>query len=370
MYAVDVCDYMYRYYITYDRLFALNKKAFYGKTDAVTANIFIDIRSFIDPLIKRNDIRFEYKDNQTPIASSILNLAIHLRNYYRTRHYTEVKIYLVWGANIVSGTGRYGAYNAVNNMAFAVNSEIKKVLMNGIELLKVLCPYLPQIYMIDCGVYETAAGIQALLDFPDKSGIYNGVPNIIYSRDPYMCQLVANNPYTFMFSCYKSADGDDNSIIVEKENIYNCFRYMNKYSNKNISDPGNASYFNMAIALSGMKCRNIKGGITFNSACNLIARYQYEIPATPHDVAVLEFALTDKKLTSAEKRAVYSINQYGMGIKEINEEININLTRHYFYNSTSFLFVFEGCVDLYSPEDIKRINERFFLNYPVDIMRL
>lgn len=369
-YIVDIYNSLFKNYITYDRLFQMNTKAFYGKTEAVHANIFIDIRSFTNSLFKNSNIRYEYKDKQTPIASSLINLAIHLRHYYKSRHNTETKIYLVWGANLISMLPKHGDYNAHNNMAFMVNSNMRDILKNSLDLLKTLCPYLSGIYYVDVGSCETSLGIQTLIDFPDKSGIYKGVPNIIYSKDPYACQLVATNSYTFMFYCSKHSGKDgttDNSFIIEKKNLYEAFSVINKYTTRAYY-PTNVAMFNVVIALSGMKCRHVDGPMSYTNACKLIAKYEDIIPhGLRGDPLLTRITLSElDTLSDTERKAILNDS-----IIDNNEELDIGINKVVFVlNRPEVASIFDGCIDLYSPEDIKRINDKFFVNYPLDIMRL
>lgn len=366
-YTVDIYNSLFRNYITYDRLFQMNTKAFYGKTNAVHANIFIDIRSFVNSLFKNSGIRYEYKDKQTPIASSLINLAIHLKHYYRTRHHTEIKIFLVWGANTISMLPKSSDYNAHNNMAFSVNNIMREILQNSLELLKTLCPYLPGVYYVDVGICETAMGIQSLIDYPDKSGIYRDVPNIIYSKDPYLSQLVATNSFTFMFYYTKHISNNgmsDASYIIEKKNLYEAFSVMNKYTTRTMY-PTNMSNFRLVLSLSGMKCRHISGPMSYTNACKLIAKYEELIPYNA-DPMLMRIILDEVKLTPAERNAILDDRILG-----IDSEINVETNKVVFAVSRhEFVTMFDGCIDLYSPDDIKRINDKYFLNYPLDIMRL
>jgi len=369
-FSVDINSFLFKNYITYDRLYEMNIKAFYGKTDANTANIFIDMRSFTSSLFNRPDIVFSFEDSETPVASSLINLATHLRHFYRSRFMTEVNIYLVWGANLVSMSPASITYNSHHNATFASNINMRVIVHNAIKILSVICKYLPNIYFIDVGPYETALGIQMALNNPDKSHIYTGVPNIIYSKDPYCTQLVSDNSYTFMFYFSRSTgkNSEDKSFLVEKSNIFDSYSIMNNYSlNRPTPTPDRMDLFKTAIAMSGMKCRHVDGLVSYNTACKMLATYKDIIPVGYIEPYANLTALWETKgFTPVQKRAITDMES----LKKIYEELDVQISTMKFSYTNDAINMFEGCINLYSPEDIKAINNKYFKNYPIDIMKL
>lgn len=372
MYVVDMNQFLYKNFISYESLYGLNMRAFYGKSNADSVNIFIDMNSLTKELFSR-DMQFSYKDNITPIASSFINLAIHLINYYRTRHRVKAQVYLVWGENRNVNTENAPSYNAHNLQSYDSNLIIKELLSKTFDMLDTICKYLPGIYFINGGDQEVAVVIHALLDDPNKAKLFNDVPTIVYTKDSYVFQLVANNSYCFVFRPKKIRTGTgintDGSILVDKQNLYTSYRQANRYAQiaDTINDP-NVSYFSLVLALTGVKDRHIGGFMRFNGACklaNAIFNHGYSANVPIDMLGGVIFDITSTK----QFRGVFNIsNMDSLAANYDIIDINANLNKLKY--KAIYPSLFNGIVDLYSPQDVQHINDKYFVNYPLDIIGL
>lgn len=361
---VDLNQYLYTNYITYDRLYELTTHAFYKKTNADKANIFIDINSFVSPMFK-NYPEFIYRDASTPVVSSLINLAAHLRSFYWTRYKSYVKVYFVWGMNnpIYRTTRLMTGYNAHHIEAFNAKTQMQEVLFKNLELLKQLSPSLPDIYFIDGGNEEVAVAINCLLNYPQRSNIFMGVPNIIYSKDPYTFQVVADHPWTFVFRPKKRWDNNsivDMSYIVEKKNLFECICIEQQNSLKKISPilQNKSWMIHAAIAMSGLKAREVKGFTHFTKASSILLSEPFD---SPINVSMIAHILLEAGKIDITQHNIMTNNEY---------ILSADLGAGTFIHEVDFPKLFEGIVNLIAPEDIKEINNKYFVDYPLDIMTL
>ncbi len=351
MYTVDINDYMYKYYIRHQTMYGLSMSAFQGTTNANELNVFIDINSFASSLFTRNEVHFTYKDN-TVLASSLINLAIHIRHYFFNQHQTKTNIYLVWAENCPAiGLANEPSYNAHYKQAFDSKLAMRDLLNATIDMLQTLCPYFIDMYFINGYSEETGTIVASLLE--DILGKSDDVrcPNLIYSKDPFMMQLVGMYPQTYMFYP-KKRNGIDSSFCVKKSNLLDSYRTAHKLSKKVVEyDPVietkitytqdhviRRSNFNSIIDLVGMSCRGLRGSMSFNAGCDRVYR---ELLACGYVTSLREFEILD-----------------------INNQL-IAFKRSPYYES-----IRSGIVNLVMTNDILEVNDKILVNYPIDLLFL
>lgn len=368
MAVFDINQFLYRNFITYDALYNLNKIAFYGKSNSDQVNIFIDMRSLSKGLFNTN-MEFGYKDQVTPIASSFINLAIHLREYYRSRHGVYARIWLVWATNEIAPFPACPVpYNPHSSMSYNSNEVMKDMIAKCNETLKTICPYLKDIYFVNGNRYDVSAVIQTMIVESELSHIYKGVPIIVYTKDPFACQLVANNPYTFLFVPKKTRTNEgvyDTSHLVTKKSLYYSYGFLSGY--KPVNDPSYlTNLFIPSMCLANVKCKDIKILGPFNKIAKSINVMMGSEMSNAGNVGVDFVAdrLIDNAYSSTplhdKAGAFVEAKDIGITLDIRNTVITPEVRQK----------MHEGIVDLYSPEDLKRINDKYFINYPIDLMRL
>jgi len=217
---VDLYQYLFKNYISYDSLFHLNKKAFYERSNAESVDIFIDMNSLINDIFT---IPFEFSYNATSVlTSSIINLCAHLRNYYASRHRVWTRFYIVWCWNRPDAARSIiPEYNAHTIMAQDSKTIYKSLVEENLKLLDILCPYLPDIFFINGGNYETTTVIIALDEIIGNQIQKKDIPNIIYTRDSYSYLGVSLMPLTFIFRPKKN--NGDVSYMISKTNLIDMY---------------------------------------------------------------------------------------------------------------------------------------------------
>lgn len=361
---VDLHKILFKNYITFDRLYAINLKTFHGikEYDTDTVNLFIDVRSFTN-IIFANNIEFSYIDNQTPIASSIINYAIYLRRFYLKYFSVYSHIYIIWASNeLPCMNSKYTSYNAHNNMSFQ-SSIMKKILNMNLIHINNICPYLDGIYFINGGKNETGCIIQYILKSKEKNNTFNlfDSPNIIFTKDNLLYQLVANNKRTFIFYPSKKC-GEDISGSVMKKNIYKEYR-MSCYYKYNFEDEDNPPFelFPICMRISNFKNRNINGLYPFNKVCKVIK--------TLYDNKYISKNITEQNLNDIILSTTKNMNNLNLYNFENSNALNI-IDGINFIDPSITSELNKGILDLNSPEDLKAVNTRYFMNYPLQILDL
>lgn len=195
--------------------------------DATKLNIFVDLSSVLHALYSENN-RIVI-DNITDISSSIINLCGHYRGFFRNYLGVDTRIFLVNSKNICDINRKFvGDYNATFYQK-TVLTQTTKLIDNNMQLLKILCPYLPAIYYIDTQQQFEASVIIAYL----IETLNDNNPNLIISHDMYPMQLCSQYKWTSYLYPKKSYRGgilEDTSWMIPvndktnfKEVFWKCY---------------------------------------------------------------------------------------------------------------------------------------------------
>lgn len=340
--VVDMYMYLLKNYITYDRLFALNKKAFYERSDAESVDIFIDMHSMIKDIFgtgkkMEDNINFTYA-NTSVLSSSIINLCAHLRQYYYTRHKVWAVFYIVWAwnkpQNVINAIPEYNAHRIMAEDAKTIQ---RSLVEENVQILKTLCPFLPDIYFINGGNYETMTVIGSLISNYGRGR--KGIPSIIYSRDPFGYLAVDKLPLTFLFRPKKS-NHEDKSYMVSKTNLIDTYL---KEELKQV--PYDADYdpnkFHEYMAYAGMRSRGLKPALRFKQTMDYFNGRN------------LYFSSEEQKTINNNRMAMdilYQMSIFNMSIEATEIPSSI--------------------INLYGPEEVKQLNNLYFQEYPLDLNAL
>lgn len=361
----NIADILYGSYIRYDRLYEMTAFAFYGKTNTTNIrniNIYIDCYSILRSIYSRGS-NIMIKDS-CAIASCLINLAIHLRAYFETRHNIASKVYIIYGgARPKESFDKFPYYNEKNILMEDSNYGLKSLIADNLNVMKILCPYLYDIFCIVDEENEFSVIASSLIDNSVEK-----VPNIIYSKDALAYQLVAFKPYTFLFRPKKRIirfENLDNSWVVTKSTLYNAYRYGELSIKKQFDTSLDVKMFSILQAISGVRSRNMKSIKNVNSAIKL-----------------LEDAVANN-IFSNGYNANSILNLYNgnpfMGLLPEQDAIvamcnfaAIDLPYHtmLYQSSVKSKEVIAGIINLYDPQEVRNINDKYFREYPLDLNRV
>ena len=359
-YFPSIADILYGSYIRYDRMFEMTKFAFYGKTNSSSVNIFIDLYSIYKSIYTRGT-NITINDSYA-IASCSINLAIHLRSYFETRHKVSSKIYLIYGGARPSHIiyTEYSGYNSKNILMEDSNPYIKKLIVDNLEVISIITPYLFDIFSVIDFENEFSTIAASIIDEGDHA------PNIIYTKDPLAYQLVAFKPRTFIYRP-KKQNNMDTSWVVTKSTIYNAYRYAELGLTKQFDTILHHQMFSIYQVISGVKSRSIQSIKNGNATIKLLEKaiaenvfpngYNASFSMLRADSSPLNRIASDLKVPVVEL-----IQRF--------RSIDLAYQTELYKLSANRIKASEGLINLYNPQEVRNINDRYFTLYPLDLNRV
>lgn len=337
-------------YVKYSRMTEIINEV-YVNSDATTINVYIDMYSILKPLY--SSMEYEIKD-YSALTAGIINMCAHYREFFRTRYNTESKYFIVYSKNCNYINNQfYLDYNSKMVSKYNSNKKADDMILNNIELLSILCPYLPEIYFIP-STFETGVVIYDLIC---RNELLDNSPHMIITKDIYNYQLVpSRNNITIVRP--KKYNGNDISYYLTNSNLLNTYIEERKVkTNPKFLDPGLLS---LIMTLSSVSDRNIKSLFNITTSINLLSNavQNYRIPNGYNSDIELVW------------NAIYS-NKFKIGYTTFEHRfktIDIISQHMIFINSPESKKI--QLSDLFDPENVKAINNKYFKTTPLDLNRL
>lgn len=359
-YFPSIADILYGSYIRYDRMFEMTKFAFYGKTDSDSINIFIDLYSIYKSLYTRGT-NITINDSYA-IASCSINLAIHLRAYFETRHGVSSKIYLVYGGARPSHImyEEFPGYNSKNILMEDSNSYIKQLIADNLDVIRIITPYLYDIFSVVDFENEFSVIVSSIINKSDHA------PNIVYTKDPLAYQLVAFKPRTFIYRPKKQGNADT-SWVVTKSTLYNAYRYGELGLTKQFETTLHHQMFSIYQAIAGVKSRSIPSIKNGNTTVTLLEKAIRE-NMFPNGYNA-SFTMLDI-YNSPLCKLINDKNTSPIEIVQRFRSIDLTYQTGIYEASANCIKASEGLINLYNPQEVRNINDRYFTVYPLDLNRV
>lgn len=336
-------------YIQYDRLIVLTNNAFKG-SNSNNINIYIDLYSMIKPLYRDNYIIEDY----SALTSCIINIVAHYRAFFRTRYNVESKFYLIYSKNCPYINKQFVQdYNAKNEYMMSVNNQKEEMIVNALELVKILAPYLPEVYYVTT---EFEAGvIMKELILRD-----NITPHLIITKDKYLYQLPSKHDNCIIYRPMKK-DGIDYSYYINKENVLMTYLAERKIKDRNSYIKISGEIMPLLFTLNTLPERNIKSILNITTFLS----------------SVLNTISCGGKIKDLESFVIY-YNSSMFTKTRLNYSMVTNRFKaidldfqHSIYIETSEYQNLDKCIiDLFDPETVRYINDKYFVDKPLDLMRL
>lgn len=367
---------IYSHYIRYDHLkeIILNEFSNTPEADCTHISLFIDIYSIIKPFYKRQDFAVDDKERYA-LASGIINMAAHYREYFRTRHSTKTDIYLISSFNSNKYLQRLcNTYKCGINFAM---EEVSNYVIENIKVLNAIVPYLPNIYFRHYDVTTTSAAILDIMNYNISHG--NNNPNIIISKDILNYQLVTFRPVKTIIirpkkisvQKYEGIDTEERSYSINKYNL--MATYLLEKS-KDLIKANNSEIMNNRLKMVNQLNPEL---LSILMAITNVPEYGLSsIIQMPSAIKILYRIFVEDRL---------ALNQYNSDISyiidlvkdyskkqiddiEIKQRFQV-IDMIYLYNMMKSISMelYEKVDDLYNPKMVKDVNEKFFSDYPLDL---
>lgn len=340
------------YAVKYNKLVELVNNNYRNRNDT-NINIYIDLGN-----IFKSISRFSYINiDPFSITASIINLCAHYRHFFSEYYKCTSKIFIILSDTTDNGINNRFVPEYCNNI-YSNNSEMNNTLKESLNYINMITKYIEDMILL---VTNFEFGVIAY-DIINKEALNNNKANLIISKDIYNLQLVSDNmedDIRVELLYPKKNNGQDLSFIISSINLYNFFFEKRKVSiDYNILKP---SLISLIMSLSRTPERNIKSLYkipnVINSINELVSR---GLIMNTHSIDILYICnlLSKLKLINIKDpeqilmrfNSIDIISQYTMYCEIIHISDRYN-----------------GITNLYDPEAVKEINNKYFKKYPLDL---
>lgn len=342
----------YGRFVSYDALKRIINVEFIN-SQASEINIFIDLYQFLTPPhmpVRINDF--------FTACSTVINYCAHLRYFFRRYYRVESNIILV-GTN---GTCKKSSmcikeYNKYYSKKMELAGDaFKSMVESNLNLLKLICPYLPNIYF-KFGSVDATIMIKDIID----KGYFPNNPNIIISPSQFMYQLPSVNPNVIVIRQARKF-ADDLSYSYNAGNCLHTFAMDIK--KMMIFNPMNPKLITMLMILTGLPKLHVPSMVNITTALSIIDTI---LPGIEHDCLALYDAYQKFYMMkeNRKKKATITPEEFKnrfMAIDIVYQSLlyqNMSESKQ-----TTFL---SRKVD---PDGVKKINEKYFKSNPIILENL
>ena len=344
------------HFVKYDRLAELINTEFYN-SGYNEINLCIDAYSMIKSIYGLNHFQFI---SQYSIASCIINACAHYRNFFWTRYKVTCKIWIVFSRMEDSAREARAFYpNYQTIFDTDVNPAMDKVIEDNMEILRILCPYIPDVSFIYSG-YEPG------LVFGRIAGseyAYNGkggnIPTIIVSKDLWNLQVVAEVPNVYMIRPIKK-NGEDLSLLISNKNVLHYYASVRKV--KADMSLISSNYLPFVIAATRFPERGVKSLHNLSSIIKYLSNAIFNSYISTNK-RIYDIPGLCKDLNSFNK---VTLKDFEIGLRMDAIGFNNFLFRYMMSPRIDDINI----INLHDPDSVKRINETYFSKVPLDLMSL
>lgn len=344
-----VSNVIYGYYTKYERLIPLINENFVGSS-ATSLDIFIDVMDIfrrLDRASAKNS--FLTITNPLVITSGIINMVAHYRYFFRTRYKCETRYWLISSNGNSLASMYYPSFKAS-----MLSPDMYKLYSQNVEFIAALCNniYNIQFEYTDVDFVTKSIGIRSVEGYTN--------PAILISKDPFVLQGCAT-PNTLVLRPKKNNTGDVSTLSNSNNAVTD---YANAISNNKVDFiPINAEQLSLFMALTRVPSRglqslfNIPTAIKYlNNAYNNNATRSY-----PWDIDgfINTFISANGKLS---KDPFEIISRF--------KACDAAFLQYAGYENLPEAKLYKGIVNLYDADGMKRINEQYFKDCPLDLNAL
>lgn len=351
-YKVNIESILLGYYIRYTRLQELTEETLVNGrySDSDTIDIYIDLNDMMKKLYT-TDI---YSNKQFTITSSVINLAAHMREFYWSRYHVNTNIYLVYATDETHSHKQfYPTFGETNIKEMRNYQKINDIIESQLDMVKILCAYINDVYFIkkksDFGVF-----------------VYNNIllnhiiPAIIISKDKYIFQIPAICDNAIVYRP-KKYDGHDISYSVTYNNVLQT--YCSKTSSSKVMDQLkaiNPRLTSLLLSLNGLPCKRVLSIYNITTA-----------------VGRLYNAISNHKIINDYNSDIdYVYNQLDLysKIDSTNFKYRFNaidiVYQHRLYSNMAESKDMSWLINLNDPDTVRNINNKYFIDNPLDLNSL
>lgn len=364
-------------YIKYDRLSQLIYYEFANKPegDCTHINIFIDLYSVMRSICFREDFKAD-PGMEYSLASRTINMAAHYREYFRTRHHCTTNIYIISSFNMNENTKRI-LPEFRSRIDLAHDNGCFDYLVENIKVLNSLVPYLPGIYFKHYEYSNVSAAMMDIMNYNIDHG--NPNPNIVITKDIVTYQLVNfDKALTVCVRPKKAVHQDINGSNISEDVSYSINKdtLMTTYGMEKMTTTKSDIMKKRLEKLQKLSPELLSAFLTFTGVG------EYDLPA------ITRFPTTLNDFYKIFVEENFLLNGYNNDIEYLikmvqgistSSKINIDpayvlkrfnlldLYSNYYTLAYNNVERYVAVDDLYQPDMVKDINNRFFASCPLDL---
>ena len=332
----DTYGILLSYYIRYETLskivysdFTVEKRKFFN-----TVYVFIDVSEMIQNVL---EVDKELYNNGSMLTAAIINIAAHYRGYFRTRYNCHTKIWLI--------CYEVPQYKDGTKAAEYVNQQL--------EMIKILCAYINDVYYIRTNELFYVAAYSMIVNTRISAPIY------VITKNKLAYQLVCFNNNTSILRPKKYM-GEDRSYRVQYNNVYDeCFNTIDSVQTKKRLRSLSPMLLSLVLCISSA------------------TKYAKAVVYTSTAVKTIQSAIAENKILdgyNSDLQRVYSalssILADKMSAGEFIEKFQsfdlIYLYSMYINKPSSLDETWN--INYHDPLTVKNINDKYFVDYPLDIL--
>lgn len=351
---------LYSACIKYDRLKAIIDEEYKDYPHMNFITLFVDINSIVKSYFGDTKGReYEFEDYYS-IASGIINICAHYRQFFKTRYRMYCVVHLVYSNIQQKNVGSMFLKEYTNKLNLN-NVKMLKTLEDNINMLSILTPYLPDIQLSITDKFETGVMINDIINKEVSAGNVN--PNIILTKDRYNYQLLmSNNDITIL---RPRKNEDDISYAVSKKSVIRQV-LTDYWSYEKAASAGfnnvNASWLSTLFVLSRLPDKGITSYVSIDKALNIIKKIVDDgIYQVTSDFSFMANTVISKYYPKASNDYFIIENRY--------KGIDLGNAYMIFLN-TSEANTYKGIVNLVDDNTVKEINNKYFVKNPLDLNAL
>lgn len=346
MYSISSEQIIGSYAVRYKTLVSLINKHYAGCNDSVI-NIFIDLAGMYKTISHQ-----PITTNSFSLASSIINLCAHYRNFFDVYYKTNTRFFLIFSnVDDQENINKKFIPSYKRNILSTGNPSANDSIMESMNLIDMLAPYINDICFLKT-TYEFGVKV-----FDIVSHFKN--PNLIITKDPYNLQLVSEEiGFVNILRCSKDKNEDLSYIVSGLEAIteMHSVRKITPVSDTFI----NPSLISLIYSLSRVPERNIQSLYQLPKIMKAISKaVSSGIILNEHTVDI-DYVI---KILSEHKLLDVKDPEY---IKMRYKAIDIEY-QYMIYMNDPKEQKFSKIINLYDPVAVKEISMKYFKDYPLDL---
>ena len=297
-----------------------------------------------------------YSTGKFSITAAIINLAAHLRGYYKSRHRVWAKIYLVYADESTFNHRQfYQNFGSLVDRTTYDFSKTDSIVKTQLELVKILAAYINDVYYVQRRTDFTMFTFDNILKHRDEI-------SIVMTKNKYAYQIpamVGNRAYIFRPSKY---GGEDRSTCISANNV--LFSYYNKINKEDVLQllgRFQPSLLSLLMTINGCKDKNI------NSLTNITRTTKIVFDAIDKGRILNQYsAMIDLLYNNLVGIApLIDIMGFTYRFKAIDLAFQHSLYLNMVESKDD-----TWLINLNDPDTVKDINNKYFVDIPLDLYNL